>query len=201
MRKVFILFFKFKNPFCFFDLKLLTPFLFCFLFLNASAQDLEPRVYANLPKNMNAVSATYVYLDGNVVVDPSIPVKDFDIQSNAFAGAYFRTFSLADKLARVQVVLPYIYMQGGAIVNNVPLSDHRSGIADMRIRFGVNLIGSPALDLQEFMKYKQKTIFGVSLVTSIPTGQYLNDKVVNLVPIVGLSNQRLGFQEDLQESI
>lgn len=180
MEKRFSIKVFFKNQINFFSCNSFVIFFTCLAFLASNAQDLEPRVYANLPKNMNSISEAYVYIDGNVVVDPSIPVKDFTIQSHNFISAYVRTFSLAKKLARVQVVLPYIYMQGSAIKNNVEISDHRSGIADMRIRFGINLIGSPALDLKEFMQYKQKTIFGASLVTSIPTGNYLNDKVVNI---------------------
>jgi hypothetical protein len=106
------------------------------------------------------------------------------------------TFGLANKLARVQVVVPYVIMDGHAIVNQERIVGSRNGFGDMRIRLGINLLGSPALNLKEFSKYQQKTIFGASLVASVPTGLYYSDKNVNIgtnrwgiKPEVGISKR------------
>jgi hypothetical protein len=179
---------------------IITIFL-CLFFSNAFCQDLEPRVYANVPKGLNILIMNYNYLDGNVVTDPSLPIKDFEISSHSVAAGYIKTFSLANKLARVQVVLPYVYMDG-KVTSTIgdDITGNRSGMADLRIRFGINLFGSPALDKKDFSKFNQKTIFGASLVTSVPIGQYFEEKQVNLgtnrwafKPEVGVSRRMKSF--------
>lgn len=165
--------------------------VFFILFFSCSfAQDLEPRAYANIPKNANIIVGIYGYMKGDVLSEPTLPIRDFIITSNNFGIGYLHTFSLANKLARVQVVAPYVIMDGHALVNNVEVTGSRHGLGDMRIRFGINLLGSPALDRKEFSQYKQKTIFGVSLVTSVPTGIYYADKSVNI------GTNRWGFKPE-----
>ncbi|MBS7254640.1 transporter [Flavobacterium branchiicola] len=152
-----------------------------FLFKNlAYSQDLEPRVYANVPKKLNVAAIGYVFMDGNVLTDPSLPISDFKLQSHNLAASYVRTFGLANKLARIQVSLPFSFMDGSAMVNGAMLTGSRTGFADMKVRFGINLLGSPALDKMNFRSFEQKTILGVSLVTSVPTGRYYGDKQVNI---------------------
>ena len=131
------------------------PFLVITLFFYstiANCQDLEPRFYANLPKNINALGLSYIFLKGNVVTEPTLPIADFTIKSNNLGIGYVRTFALAKKLARVQVSLPLVFMSGKAKINGRDTSATRNGFADMRIRFGINLIGSPALGVKDFRK-------------------------------------------------
>ncbi len=165
--------------------------LFFTITFSATAQDLEPRVYANVPKDLNVAAIGYAFMDGNVLTDPSLPISDFVIQSHNIAATYVRTFDLAKKLARVQVALPYTFMDGSANVNGENITGSRTGFADMKVRFGINLLGSPALDKMEFRAYQQKTILGVSLVTSIPTGKYYGDKRVNI------GTNRWGFKPEI----
>jgi hypothetical protein len=58
-------------------------------------------------------------------------------------------------------------------------SIYRSGLLDTSIRFSVNLKGGPSMTPREFMKWKQKTLLGVSLKVIAPTGQYDPTKLVN----------------------
>jgi hypothetical protein len=160
------------------------------------AQDLEPRAYANMPKDANVAVASYGYMKGDVVSEPTLPIKDFVISSNNFGVGYLHTFGFGNKLARVQVVLPYVIMDGKATVSGEQITGNRAGFGDMRIRLGINLLGSPALARKDFAQYQQKTIFGVSLVTSVPTGLYYTDKRVNIganrwgfKPEVGISKR------------
>lgn len=166
-------------------------FLSLFVISNLSnAQDLEPRAYANMPKGGNVIVGTYGYMKGDVVSESNIPIEDFIITSNNLGVGYMHTFGLADKLARVQVALPYVFMDGHATVNGDKITGNRTGFGDMRIRFGVNLLGSPALARKDFAQYQQKTIFGVSLVTSVPTGIYYSDKRINI------GTNRWGFKPE-----
>jgi hypothetical protein len=168
----------------------------CSCCINAKSQDLDPRIYANLPKGMNAVGVLYGIAKGNVVTDPSLPIADFKITSNYLGAAYVRTFGLANKLSRVQVSLPFAFMSGKLKINGRDTAGARTGFGDMRIRFGMNLLGSPALDKKDFRKYQQKTIVGASLVISVPTGLYYKDKRINIgahrwafKPEVGISRR------------
>jgi hypothetical protein len=160
------------------------------------AQDLEPRVYANLPKGGNIIVGSYGFMKGDVVSEPTLPIEDFIISSNNFGVGYMHTFGLANKLARIQVAIPYVIMDGKATVSGEKVTGNRTGFGDMRIRFGINLFGSPALERKDFAKYQQKTIFGTSLVVSVPTGAYYADKRINIganrwgfKPEVGISKR------------
>ncbi|WP_255515489.1 transporter [Flavobacterium sp. ZT3R18] len=160
------------------------------------SQDLEPRAYANVPKGANIMVGSYGFLKGNVVTEPSLPIEDFIISSNNFGVGYMRSFGLANKLARIQVALPYVIMDGKATVKGEKITGNRTGFGDMRIRFGINLFGSPALARKDFAQYQQKTLFGVSLVMSVPTGLYYADKRINIganrwgfKPEVGISKR------------
>lgn len=175
--------------------------VFFIVSISIHSQDLEPRVYANVAKNLNVVAAGYVFMNGNVLTEPSLPISDFTIHSHNVAVNYIRTFGLSNKLARVQVSLPYTFMDGSQTrTNGDVLTGSRAGFADMKVRFGINLLGSPALDKAEFRKFEQKTILGVSLVTSIPIGNYEDDKRINigtnrwaLKPEIGVSKRFAHF--------
>lgn len=208
----FNLLIKSRNAFLFFNKKTFSRFSFLgkksvftfvlfLVFSCAFGQDLEPRVYANMPKNLNVAVLGYNYFDGNVLADPSLPIEGFETSSHGVVAGYVKTFGIANRLSRVQVVLPYIYMDGKLTSTAGEIqSGSRSGLADMRIRFGINLFGSPALGKNDFANFRQKTIFGASLVTSVPTGQYFEEEKINLgsnrwafKPEVGVSRRFESF--------
>lgn len=152
----------------------------CFFCLSAISQDLEPRAYANVPKGINVLAVGYGLNTGSVLTDPVLPIKDFKLTTQIFSVNYIRSFGFANKLARLQVNLPMADMHGRLQLNGEEVTGSRSGFADMRVRLGVNLTGSPALGKKEFIQYQQNTIIGASLVTSIPTGRYYNEKQINI---------------------
>jgi len=177
-------------------MKIFSTILFCFIGFMSIAQDLEPRAYANVPKGMNVVSVVYAFSSGDVLTDPSLPITGFKIKANNFGAGYVHTFRLANRLARIQVVVPLIFMSGDLQINGRDTSGVRNGFGDARIRFGINLFGSPALDKKDFRKFQQKMIIGTSIVVSVPTGLYYKDKRINLgsnrwavKPEVGISKK------------
>ena len=156
-----------------------THIFFCLVGYSLKSQELEPRAYAALPKNLNALVGVYALSHGNVFGDPSLPIQNLRITTNSLIAGYMHTFGVANKLARVQVTVPLFMVSGQATLNDKDTSVTRTGFGDMRIRLGINLSGTPVLDKKEFTRYTQKTIIGVSLVTSVPTGLYLKDKLIN----------------------
>jgi len=161
-------------------LKKLLLIILCVASFAAAAQDLEPRAYTNVPTGTNVAAFVYAFSHGDVLTDPSLPIKDFKVSAHNIGLGYVHTFALANKLARVQVTAPLIFMSGKLQINGVDTSGVRNGFGDTRLRFGINILGSPALDRKEFRQYQQKFILGTSLVVSVPSGLYYKDKRINL---------------------
>jgi len=172
------------------------------------AQEIEPRAYSNLPTGSNFIVLNYNYTTGNIISDATSPIKDLDVNSNTIVSAYMRTFPLFGKLARVQVSLPFSFLSGSAKLAGRDTSATRTGLADMRVRFGINLFGSPALDIQNYLKHKDGTIFGASFVVQVPIGQYYEEKLINLgtnrwgfKPEIGLSHRIENFYGELYTGV
>ena len=146
----------------------------------ASAQQIEPRAYSNAPTGVNFLLAAYAYAEGGVVVDPSLPLEDGNLQVHVTALAYVRALDLWGMHAKANAVLPYAWLSGTALANGQPVARDVDGFGDAAVRLTVNVIGSPALSLPEFAAYRQRTIVGVSVNVSAPTGQYESGKLVNI---------------------
>ncbi len=105
-------------------------------------------------------------------------------------------------------MVPYTWGSAEGLFLGEPARITRSGLADPRIRFAVNLIGAPALTPREFATYRQTTILGVSLQVVAPLGQYDPTKLINLgsnrwafKPEIGLSRAWRRWRADLHASV
>jgi hypothetical protein len=144
------------------------------------AQDLDPRAYSHVPKDGSVIVTGFAYSSGSVVTDPSIALQDLkaSIQMPSLAGV--RTFGFLGMTSQVMVALPYAFAQASALVNGQPESASRSGFSDLRFRWSVLFKGAPAMTLPEFRKAPRKTILGASIMVVAPTGQFFEDKLINL---------------------
>jgi hypothetical protein len=165
---------------------------------SAKAQSMEPRAYSNAPTGMNFLIGGYVYQQGDVLLDPSLPVKDLNLQIHTAVLVYARSLDIFGKSGKFDLVVPYAWLSGAGKLNEAAKSRTVDGLADPAVRFSVNLLGAPALSFEEFKNYLQDTILGVSLLLTMPLGQYESDKLVNIgtnrwsfKPEVGIS-QALG---------
>ena len=75
--------------------------------LTGKAQDLEPRSLSNIPIKSNFAVASYGYSEGNILLDNTLPIEDLNASLNSIVFAYARSFKLFNKLAKVDVILPY----------------------------------------------------------------------------------------------
>src|SRR5262245_4486900 len=148
--------------------------------LPAAAQELEPGLYQNAPVGLNVAIAGVVFSTGNVLVDASVPIEDGHARITVLGLGYVRTLRLFDHLAKFDAQLPLAWSHFTGVVNGENRVRDPSGLADPRVRLSVNLFGSPALDLPDFGKYRQKTIVGVGLQVAMPLGQYDPDRLINL---------------------
>jgi hypothetical protein len=157
----------------------------------ARGQDIEPRLYSNVPVGLNYAIGAYAYAKGRLAFDPSLPIVDAQYRSDAEILGYLRSFDWGGKSAKLDVVLPYSSFSANALVMDEPRERVMSGLADPRIRLSVNLYGAPALTLKDFRSYEQDLIVGASLQVSVPWGQYDNSKLLNL------GNNRWSFKPEL----
>lgn len=144
------------------------------------AQDLEPRAYVNTPVGLNFLIAAYGYTNGNVVIDPSLPLKNVQVETHGMFLAYVRSLDVWGKSGKFQLVLPSAWADGTGDVIGQPRERQVLGLADPKVRFSVNFYGAPALSLQQFKDYKQDLIIGGSVDVSVPLGQYDATKLLNL---------------------
>jgi len=146
----------------------------------ARAQDLEPRAYSPAPVGANFLLASYSYQSGEVLFDPSLPFTDVNAYINAVVGGYGHTFALFGRFASAAVVVPYIFGSVNGNVGEQYTKITRSGLGDPRVRFVVNLIGGAAKTPREFFASKPEPSLGFSIVAVVPTGQYSNQKLINV---------------------
>jgi hypothetical protein len=148
---------------------------------SAAAQELEPRAYSASPVGANFVLLGFTRSTGSVTFDPTIPVTDVEAHLNIPTLGLGHTFGLVGRQALITAGLPYVW---GDIEGNVAEQKQRitrSGLADLRLKFSVNLHGNPARTPQEFAKSQRRGLLvGTSLTLQPPTGQYDPTKLINL---------------------
>lgn len=175
-----------------------TVFVFTDTRLNVHAQDLEPRAYSNTPIGMNFLLVGYQYSQGALLFDPTLPITDADANVNIGLLGYVRTLAIADKSAKVGVLLPFAGLDANGYVEDVFRTREDQGLADPAFYFTINLYGAPALSFEEFKDYQQDTIIGLAFKLTAPLGVYENDRLLNIgtnrwsfKPEIGIS-QALG---------
>ena len=144
------------------------------------AQDVEPRAYSRAPIGAKTVVMSYGFQYGDVLTDSALPISDVDIKLNSGILGYAHTFGIFRKQANLAVAIPYFHGWAKGTVFEEQLEVRRSGLGDARLRFTAMLRGAPALDRKEFASAKPKTLIGISVSVSAPTGQYDPRRLVNL---------------------
>lgn len=156
------------------------------LFLSSPclADELEPRRWAHLPINTNFIGAAYAYSEADIGLDPVLKLEKVEMEMDTWAAKYIRTFSLVDKTARIDILQAYQEGRWSGLLDGVPKKVKRSGWTDTLLRFAVNLYGAPPLEGEEYIKYRSaadvETIVGAGLSVQLPTGDYMDDKLINL---------------------
>ncbi|HET7810741.1 MAG TPA: transporter [Steroidobacteraceae bacterium] len=144
------------------------------------AQEIEPRSYSPAPTGVNFLVAVAGNSEGGVLTDPSLPVTNIEAKIDALALGYGRTYGLFGRSANFAVVLPYVRAHATGDIGETRAVATREGLGDTRLRFGVNLLGGPALNPREYAQNKPGTTLGFSLTVNVPTGEYMPDKLVNI---------------------
>jgi Putative MetA-pathway of phenol degradation len=145
------------------------------------AQDLEPRAYSASPVGLNFLVCGFGYSTGSVLFDPTLPISNVEANLNIPSVGYGRTFTLLGRQGLLTAGLPYVWGDISGAVSEQSRSIRRSGLADTRIKFSINLRGNPARSPTEFALFRKRSfIVGTSLTVSAPTGQYDPRKLINI---------------------
>ncbi len=143
------------------------------------AQDLSPRAYVITPVHASTINLTWSFFDGGVNFNGTVPITGATGTYNVPIFGLYHSFDFFGRSANISAALPYGVGNFSGNDLGTQRSIYRSGLLDTTIRFSVNLKGGPALTPREFVKWEQKTLFGVSLKVVAPTGQYSPTKLVN----------------------
>lgn len=149
------------------------------------AQDLEPRRWGHLPVGANFAGGGYIETRGDIAFDPVLRIEDGEVELHTLLGKYIHSFELMGKSARFDLTQAYQDGSWTGLIDGVPAVANRSGLSDTVVRFALNLMGAPPLAGKEFAAYRAgvvdcETIVGAGLVVVLPTGDYLDDKLINL---------------------
>jgi hypothetical protein len=144
------------------------------------AQDLTPRAYLITPVRSNAVTLSNVFNDGNLLFDGTVPITDATGRLNVAVVSVYHSLAVFGRSANLTASLPYGVGNFEGTAFGTETSVYRSGLLDTSFRISVNLIGAPAMSLEEMRTWRQRRLLGVSLKVVAPTGQYDPTKLINL---------------------
>ena len=172
------------------------------------AMDLDPRRWSHLPVDANFGGAGYAYTEADILFDPDLQLEDVDMKMDTWIGKYIRSFEWFDKSARIGIAQGYQEGKWTGLLEGAPASTSRQGLSDTFVRLAVNLYGAPPLKGKEFVAYRTnsnvETIVGAAFAVRLPTGNYMDDKLINLgknrfafLPQLGVTHTRGKWSAEL----
>jgi Putative MetA-pathway of phenol degradation len=146
----------------------------------ASSQELEARAYAPNPVGARFLVMSFSHSDGDVLLDASSPIENFAISADSLTTGFGGTFAIADRVASVAIAAPYVDATATGLLNGVPERRNRAGFGDLRLRVTLSVLPGSAQALADFMRAPPDRTLGVSVVINAPTGEYFEDKLINI---------------------
>jgi hypothetical protein len=143
------------------------------------AQDLAPRAYVITPVHSNAITLASSFYSGSIQFDGAVPITGATAKTSTLILSVYHSVDFFGRSANVAAVLPYGVGHFRGQVIGAEAYSYRSGLLPVGFRFSLNIIGGPAMKSNEFMKWQQKTILGISFKVIPPTGQYDPAKLIN----------------------
>ncbi|MCW8844280.1 MAG: transporter [Gammaproteobacteria bacterium] len=177
----------------------------------AYGQDIEPRRWTPFPVGTNVLGAAYAKTTGDILFDPVLLVEDAKADVNTLVIAYARSFAFANRLSRLDVIVPWQNANWSGLLEGAPASVSRVGFADPSFRVSINLFGAPAPGSIEsranFANRDVSTLVGAAVAVTLPLGEYQDDKLLNLGsnryivrPQIGVVHKRGAWSYELTGS-
>jgi hypothetical protein len=175
------------------------------------AAELEPRRWAHTPVDTNFVGVGYVHTEGEIAFDPVLQIEGAEVELDATVLKYIRTFEMFEKSAKISLAQAQVNATWSGLLGGVPTSAQRVGLSDTVARFAIQLKGAPPLKGKAYQQYRAskdvETIIGAGLVVHLPTGEYKEDKLLNLGgnryvvrPQFGVTHKRRNWTAEMTAS-
>jgi hypothetical protein len=166
---------------------------------SAAAQELDPRSWTYLPVDTNFVGVAVAETEAEIAFDPALDIEDGELEMTTVGVGYLRTFALLGHSARLDILQGWKEGRWSGTLQGAPAVVEREGLADTLVRFSMHLLGAPPLKGADYAAYRAahpvETSLGVGLMVQLPTGEYLEDKLINIgenrysfFPQVGLNH-------------
>jgi hypothetical protein len=97
----------------------------------ATATDIDPKSYSNIPVNVNFLTVGYAYTTGSVSFPPPVPISNGKVDFHTAIAAYSRSLDIFGLSGKVDAILPVAWISGKADVLGEPQSRNISGFADI----------------------------------------------------------------------
>jgi hypothetical protein len=160
----------------------------------AAAQDLDPRAYVHVPVDGTFLVWGLGVSHGGIVSDPTLAITDVHATVTTPSLGVARSFTLFGQTAQAFGAVPFSWADASGKVLGEGKTTYRAGLSDMRVRLSLLVRGAPASSVLQLAKAPRRTILGVSLLVSAPTGEFYSDKLINL------GTNRWGFKPEFAVS-
>ncbi|HEY1929442.1 MAG TPA: transporter [Caulobacteraceae bacterium] len=148
-----------------------------FAALSAKAQDDGPRVYQLAPEGQQILTAFLVNKRSDEGPDPGQTVPGTEMHTDILVLRYARTFDLAGRQFTPFAILPTGRLRA---IQGPGTGDASSGLGDAQFGATFGLFGAPALDRAAYADYRPTLSMSLLGRAYFPTGDYSNDRPVNL---------------------
>lgn len=163
------------------------------------AQEITPRAYWPAPRDTKLLIAAYGYQAGDVITDATLAIEGANSESHSAVLAYQHTLNLFGRTANLQLEMPFASVSARAELAGEPAARDISGIGDASALLSINLLGAPSMSPEEFQLFRQqpRPILALGMKLVAPTGQYDNDRLVNIGSNRWATRLRLGYIQPL----
>ncbi|TDG14240.1 transporter [Seongchinamella unica] len=172
--------------------------------LPATAQELEPRSFNNVPVSQTFVSVGLVRSEGELAPPGSSPLEKAELTIDVLAAAVSRSFSLAGDSAKADMVVARSCYEGWGIFQGEYVEGRRCEYLDPKFKLTWNFYGAPATELKDFARWQEGMVIGASVAVTAPWGTYNSEHLINagsnrwqVKPVIGMSRRRGNWQWEL----
>lgn len=121
-----------------------------------------------------------LFLNGNQALNPGVTSNNLDIEVDVGVFQYTQPFSICESACAAFLIAPFGSTKGTFNLRNFTLEGESSGLADIQLGAIFGLYGSPSLEIPDYLEYAPGFGAGFLVKTTMPTGEYDEDKIINL---------------------
>lgn len=137
------------------------------------------RAYWPIPRRTNVITPVYTFISSNKIADNNLYYSEGDFTTQLGGLQLTRAFSLKGHTATFTVYGSYGYTEGETSGDESFKAGKTSGLGDIYGAFSYNLIGSPGVTPEEFMKAKYDWVVDLQIAAKASVN-YNEDKYLNV---------------------